>query len=76
MKEYLVIFKDGHTECLNYPDKKTMITDHFGTEEQFKSKVDMLKWTSLATEYVEDIRNGNKSAQIFSADVNPYGWRS
>lgn len=72
----MVIYNDGHSETVGYPDKQTLIREHFGSRQDFEDKVRMLKWTTLSTEYVEDISSGKTSAHIFSADVNPYGWRS
>ena len=76
MKEFTVIYTDGRTETLSSPGRRTLLKDHFDNdEEKFRSEVSMLKWTTLATEYVIDVQNGENNAQIFSADVNPYGWR-
>ena len=76
MKEYTIIYVSGDSEIVESPDKSTLIREHFkGDGERFLADVARLKWTSLSTEYVEDIQSGTSHANIFTADVNPYGWR-
>lgn len=76
MREYTIIYNAGNSEEIICPDKETLIREHFSSNiSKFEREVALLKWSSLSTEYVEDIRTGKASAQIFTADVNPYGWR-
>ena len=76
MKEYTVVYTSGRTEEVEYPDKETLIREHFGNSvKRFRNEVSRLMWNTLSIQYVEDVQNESNFAQITSADVNPYGWR-
>lgn len=76
MKEYTIIYVSGKSEEIESPDKTTLIREHFNNDmSRFQNEVARLTWTTLSTEYIEDIQAGTKHAHIFTADVNPYGWR-
>ena len=76
MKEYVVVYRNGSTESISCPDKKSLIQNYFkGDEIQFKEEVQLLKWDTLTMRYVENVDHGKIDAEMTTADVNPFGWR-
>ena len=76
MKDYTLIYKDGKSESVTYPDRKTLIDEHFnGNIEKFRQDVQQLKWDTLTIRYVQDVESGKVNAEISTADANPFGWR-
>ena len=76
MKNYTIIFRNGQTEEVMYPDKAALIMEHFGgSHKKFKEKVSLLKWDTHSVSYIENVQLSKVDARISTADVNPYGWR-
>lgn len=76
MKEYIVIYRNNTSREVAVTGKAELIKEYFGnSEEQFKKEVSLLRWTELSMECMLDVNTGKISSEIFSADVNPYGWR-
>lgn len=75
MKEFQISYKNGTRETISSHDKGTLIAEHFDSEESFKEQVATLYWRSAAMEYFENIQTGETSANVSTADANPYGWR-
>lgn len=76
MKEYTIIYKDNTSKQVEVADQTDLIKQYFdGNEERFKKEVSLLRWNDLTMQFVLDVKSGELSKEIFSADVNPYGWR-
>jgi len=76
LKDYLIIYRNGTTDSVSRPDKKSLIEIYFkGNEIQFRKEVQLLKWNTLTMMYSEDISRGKINAEMHTADVNPHGWR-
>ncbi len=77
MRDYTIHFKDGHTESMEVAEKQELIEVLFdGDEDQFRSKVETLRWQSANMFFKEDVETGEIDSQITTADANPYGWRN
>ena len=68
MNDYTIIYKDGKSENVTYPDRKTLI-------EQFQKDVQQLRWDTLTIRYVQDIESGSVNAEISTADANAFDWQ-
>lgn len=76
MKEYTIIYRNDTSKQVEVADKTDLIKQFFNeNEELFKKEVRLLKWSELSMECTLDVDSGKISSEIFSADVNPYGWR-
>ena len=70
MKEYTLFYKDGKIEAVFFPDKKSLIEDHFnGSIDQFKADVTRLRWETLSMRYDEDVLTGKINAEMTTADA-------
>ena len=77
MKEFRVIYKNKPSELVASPGRKELIKDLYGgNESQFKNEVDKLVWDELSMQCVWDVQEDKVTSQLFTADVNPYGWRN
>lgn len=76
MKEYTIVYTDGSVKDVECVGQKELIEEFFaGDEEKFKKDVKRLSWRTISMHYILDVSTGETTAELISADVNPYGWR-
>jgi len=76
MNDYLIVYRNGKTQPVSCPDRKSLIDTYFkGDESLFKKEVQLLKWSTLTMMYSEDTSQEKINAEVSTADSNPYGWR-
>ncbi|WP_425392382.1 hypothetical protein [Ekhidna sp.] len=77
MKEYTIVYKNKPSEEVAAVGKHELIKSHFeGDEKKFENEVSKLIWNELTMQCVLDVSENKVISQIFTADVNPYGWRN
>ncbi|WP_424961756.1 hypothetical protein [Ekhidna sp.] len=77
MKEYTIIYRNRQSEEVAAHGKSDLIKHHFdGDEDKFKNEVEKLVWNELSMQCVLDVSKDKVQSQLFTADVNPYGWRN
>lgn len=74
---FTVVYKDDKAEELDAQNKADLILKYFDNNEQeFESKVKLIRWQQDTIHYSENIENGETSESVATADANPYGWRN
>ncbi len=76
MKEYTVIYKNKPSKVLHAYDRTELIRNYFQNDtDLFKKEVSRVVWSEISMQCVLDTETGKVSSELFTADINPYGWR-
>jgi hypothetical protein len=72
---FLIEYKNGKRKTIDAENHQSLITEVFGSQENFKKKVHRISWKIKSTVCVLYAEDGRIERKIADGDVNPYSWR-
>jgi hypothetical protein len=72
---FLIEYLNGERKTIDAENHQKLISEVFGSQENFSNKVYRISWKVKSTVCVLYAEDGRVERSVADGDVNPYGWR-